>query len=217
MISNNFSILIENKIIDFDPGEVDYLMLSRYKQLIKDNSYFDFVIESKNCGFFYGQSLHMYGFSSVHKFNDIDAVNSLLQSEYGNIIRGLTSFGQDLFGNQFCFNQANSNIVLFNSETGEIEPIASSYIDWVNVLDSDLEYFTGINILENWRSKNQFNFYQRLCPKIPFIMGGEFKVDNLYAGKFPEFLTAYANIAKQIYNLPDGTKVKLNINKDNLK
>ena len=211
MSSNDFGYLIENKITDFDTGEVDYLALSRYKDLIKDKSYFDFVIESKNCGFFYGKSLQMYAFSSLYTFNDIENINSLLKGEYGIVMNGLVSFAQDLFGNQFCFNKNDASIIFFNAETGERESVASSYIDWINVLDDELEYFTGVNVLRTWLSDNLFKFDQRLCPKIPFIMGGEFKVNNLYAGTFPEYIKANSNIAKQVYNLPDGTKVKLNI------
>ncbi len=209
----DFSNFIENKVTNFNSGEVDFLLLSKYKQLVKDNSYFDFVSESKNCGFFYGQSLQVYEYSSAHKFNDIDGINLLLQSEYGNIINGLISFGQDLFGNQFCFDKAQNCIIFFDSETGEKEVIASDYANWIDVVYDRLEYFTGINVLETWLSNNKFSFNQRLCPKIPFIMGGEFKIDNLYAGNFPDSIKAYANIAKQVYNLPNGAQIQLNVSK----
>jgi hypothetical protein len=214
MGTNDFSYFIENKVGSFNSEEVDFILLSKYKQLVKDKTYFDFVIESKNCGFFYGQSLHIYGYAHINKFHDIEYINSLLQDEYGDIFKSLISFGQDLFGNQFCFDIVKNDIVFFNSETGEREVIASGYANWVNVVYERLEYFTGINALKAWLLNNQFDFNQRLCPKVPFIMGGEFKVGNLYAGRFPDFIKAYANIARQVYNLPEGTEVKLNIDKN---
>lgn len=213
MTISDFCDFIENKVTNFNSGEVDFLLLSKYKKLVKDDGYFDFVIESENCGFFYGQSLQIYGLSSDHQFNDIDGINSLLQREYGEIIDGLISFGQDLFGNQFCFDIAQNCIIFFDSETGEREVIASGFASWINVIYDRLEHFTGITVLESWLSNNKFEFNQRLCPKIPFIMGGEFKIDNLYAGNFPDSIKAYANIAKQVYNLPNGAQVKLNISK----
>jgi SMI1/KNR4 family protein SUKH-1 len=206
-----FRYLIKKKVVEFDSEEVDFVLLSKYKQLVKDDSYFDFIIESKNGGFFYSQALHIYGYSNVHKFNDIAYINSLLQGEFGGLFNDLISFGQDLFGNQFCFDIAKNNIVFFDSETGERGVIASDYVDWIKILGERLEYFTGINVLASWLLINQLLFNQRLCPKIPFVLGGEFKVDNLYAGQFPDFISAYANIAKQVKALAEGTKVKLNI------
>jgi hypothetical protein len=56
-------------------------------------------------------------------------------------------------------------IVFFNVETGEREVIASKFADWINVIQDDLEYFTGINVLENWIATNKLDINQRLCPK----------------------------------------------------
>lgn len=209
----NFEFLMRNKLHEFDSGEFDFALLSKYKQLVKDEDYFNFIIESKNGGFFYTQSLHLYGFSGVHKFNDIDYVNSLFRTEYNEIFKDLISFGQDLFGNQFCFDLAENNIIFFDSETGERQTIASDYLGWMKILNERVEYFSGVNILKSWLLNNQFNFDQRLCPKIPFLMGGEFIEGNLYAGRFPDYIRAYANIANQVFGLPEGTKIQLNINR----
>jgi hypothetical protein len=127
-------------------------------------------------------------------------------------MKGLIAFGQDLFGNQFCFTSDTHSIVFFNSETGERETIAIDFEFFLRELYAQFNYYTGIPILKEWLANNQLAFNSRLCPKIPFIMGGEFKIDNLYAGTYPAYMRAYSNIAKQIYNLPDGTKVKLQIN-----
>lgn len=205
--------LINNRTAEFESGEMDFLELSKYKDLIADKDYFEFVVDSKNCGFFYGQSLHVYGYSQIHVYHDMASVNLLLQKEYGDIVAGLVSFAQDLFGNQFCFDTAKSDIVFLDVETGGRDVIAVGFSKWVDVLQDRLQYFTGINVLEEWLLNNQLEFDQRLCPKVPFVMGGEFKVNNLYASAFPNSIKAYANIAKQVYSLPDGTPVKLDIGK----
>jgi len=207
----DFTSLLSNKVNTFISGEMDYSTLAKYQKLILDELYFDFVLASQNGGFFYGQALHIYGYTKVPEFHSIDSVNVLLDKEYGNIFGNLIAFGQDLFGNQFCFDKSSNTIILFNSETGERETLGQKFDGWVRVLYDQLEYLTGIIILENWNSNNHLEFGQRLYPKIPFIMGGEYGVKNLYAAAFPAFLKAYANIARQVYNLPDGTKVKLKI------
>jgi hypothetical protein len=205
--------LIKHKVAGFESGEVDFLELSKYKGLIADKEYFSFVIDSKNGGFFYGQSLHIYGYSQIHAYHDMESINLLLQKEYGDITNGLVSFAQDLFGNQFCFDTAGNNIVFLDVETGGKDVIARDFSSWVDALQERLHYFTGINVLEEWVLNDQLKFDQRLCPKVPFVMGGEFKVNNLYASSFPNSIRAYANIARQVYNLPEGTPVKLNIGK----
>jgi hypothetical protein len=204
---------LENGVGNFVPGEANLHELAKYKQHIKDKDYFDFILDSGNGGFFYGQSLHIYGYSPLHIYHDMDSINLLLQKEYGNIIVGLFSFSQDLFGNQFCFDTVNNSIVFFDIETGSRDIIATDFSKWADVLQERLQYFTGINVLNEWFLNNRLEFNQRLCPKVPFLMGGEFKVDNLYAIAFPDSIKAYANIARQVYNLPDGTPVKLNIGK----
>lgn len=214
MSDNKIKKIIENKISVFKSDEPDFSLLAKCKQLITDYSYFNFILESNNGGYFYEQSLHIYSYSHRFDFNDIEYVNALLKQEYGEIINGLLAFGEDVFGNQFCFDTINNNtIIFFDSETGEKTVIATGFINWVQVLQDRLEYYTGINILREWNLNSPLEINQRLFPKKPFVMGGDFTVNNLYSAAFPSYIKAYANIARQIYNLPEGTPVKLVIDK----
>ncbi|MCW3087229.1 MAG: hypothetical protein JWQ78_615 [Sediminibacterium sp.] len=206
--------LIDNKVRDLYSGEPDFMLLSVYKDLIHDPAYFDFIIESQNGGFFYKQSLHIYSYSHNRDFNDIAYVNDFLAREYAEMFEGLRAFGQDLFGNQFCFDTADKKIVFFNTETGKRETIANDFIDWLQVLYRHFGYYVGLTLLKEWLSRNQLSFNQRLCPKTPFVAGGEFKVSNLYTGNFPDFLLSYVMIARQVYHFPEGTTVKIEIKKD---
>jgi hypothetical protein len=206
-----FSTIIDSKVGGVDSLDFDYQLMSKYKSVLFDNSYFDFIIESGNGGFFFQQSLCIYGFYSKKIFNSIEYINKLVEREYGNISKGLIVFAQDIFGNQFAFNQNIEKIVFFNIETGEQEAVASSFIEWISVLLNDLEYFTGLNLVVSWKKKNSLAFDERLCAKKPFVIGGEYSLNNLYASKFPDYLVANANIAWQVYNLPDGTDIKLKI------
>ena len=213
MSKRNIKNLIENKAANFESGEINFIELSKFKNVIKDKDYFEFIIDSGNGGYFYGQSLQVYGYSQHHAYHDIESVNALLQKEYGNIADGLIAFAQDLFGNQFCFDTVNDSIIFFDVEIGKRDVTETSFSKWTDILDDKLQYFTGIKVFEEWILNNHLEFNQRLCPKVPFVMGGEFKVANLYASTFPDSIKAYANIARQVYNLPDGTPVKLNIGK----
>lgn len=52
---------------------------------------------------------------------------------------------------------------------------------------------------------------QRLVPKLPFVAGGEFEVDNLYAADAVEGMRARGNLAVQIRDLPDGAQISYRI------
>ena len=51
----------------------------------------------------------------------------------------------------------------------------------------------------------------RLIPKTPFILGGEYNVENLFAFDAVKGMRYRADIWKQIRNLPDGASVQLKV------
>ena len=211
MTNNNYNKLINSKVSESLALEFDFNLLSKYKSKIKDDEYFDFIIATNNGGFFFQKSLHIYGFANELDFHNIDCINTLLHREYASIAKGLTAFAQDLLGNQFCFQTRSRKVTFFNVETGERNDIAEGFSDWINVLLSDLEYLTCLPMAQAWQESGQLHFHQRLCPKHPFIIGGEYTISNVYAATFPNYIKANANIARQIFDLPNGTRVKLKI------
>lgn len=208
---NRFSKILETKSIDFNSSEVDYETAAGLKKLITDSDYYDFIIKSVNGGFFFNRSLHIFGFCNFPDFHSVRSINKLLSSEYNLISQNLLSFAQDIFGNQFSFDLTSCEVNFFNIETGERKIIASNFAGWVEAILQDTEYLTGIRISEAWQSNNKLEFNQRLCPKIPFILGGKYSLDNLYATDFPNFFKTNAAIAIQVFNLPDGTEFKIEI------
>jgi hypothetical protein len=48
-------------------------------------------------------------------------------------------------------------------------------------------------------------------PKTPFFMGGEYKLENLWAGNPLEGMRLKGDLAIQTRDLPSGTRVRLNI------
>jgi hypothetical protein len=210
MNSEKYVKIIENRVKGFKSPTLDLSLLSNYKQLIKDDKYVDFISEC-NGGFFFNGALHIYGYSNQYDFHDVNYINQILQEEYGAIVKGLLSFGQDIFGNQFAFDLLGKEVVFLNIETGEKEILSKEFASWLDVLLNQMDYFTGYKLASAWHADNQLGFNQRLCPKMPFILGGNYTLGNLYAGTFPDFIKAAANIARQVYNLPEGTNFKITI------
>lgn len=200
------NVLKENVTVGFVPPEVNFNDVELTKKIISDEYYFDYITTILNGGLYFKGSLHLYGFCKSPLFHSILEVNEVFRREYGVIAEGKFLFGQDIFANQFAF--AANGIVSINAESGDSDFLARDFKDWLELLSEDREYLTGINLQMDWESvKPRLQNDQRLCAKKPFVIGGEFTIDNLYAQVFPKYLMSNANIARQIYGKPDGTKV----------
>ena len=201
--------LNENRDRDFQVPAIDIDVIKEMSTGILDKEYLAFIKDVSNGGFFFEGSLHLYGFCKSPTYHNIKFVNSIISYEYGKFSEGLVFFGQEALGNQFAFT--NKGIAIFNIETAGIEIIAKDFNSWLQILKNDLEYLTARNLLISWKRNEEIRYDQRLCAKKPFIIGGEYSVENLYPQFFPTYLSSNANIAKQIHDLPDGTEINIKI------
>jgi hypothetical protein len=198
-------ILSSNLTREFKAPEFLASEMELIRPFVNDQSYLDYL-DACNGGLYFGGSLHLYGVCRRPLFHSIAEVNRILLKEYGGIVRGAFSFGQDLFANQLVFTA--KGVASLNGETGDLDFLARDFSDWLDLLSEDVEYLTGVNLLREWEIElGKLQHDQRLCAKIPFVMGGEFKVDSLYPQIFPKYILSNANIARQIYGKPDGTGV----------
>lgn len=135
--------------------------------------------------------------------------NSLWRNRYKNLANDCVFFAEDVFGGQFCIK--DSRVYTFDPETGFLEYLADGIDSWAQVLINDYEVLTGYPLAHQWQIKNgQIPAGKRLLPKLPFILGGEFEIDNLYLADAVKGMISRANIANQIKDLPDGAKIKFN-------
>jgi hypothetical protein len=195
------------------PSEVDSLVLRKCASTIKSKDYLEFISSIGNGGFFFGQSLQFYSLIREKSFRSIISVNELLTQEFDFLFKGLYSFAQDVFGNQFVFND-EGQISLFNIESRSCDIVAQNFKESLSILINDIDYYAGITYGKMWKGEYELSLDQRIQPKIPFVIGGEYKLDNFYVNNYPAYLSYNADIAKQIYNLKDGEKVKLRIKFD---
>lgn len=189
--------------------EVNFDALSECQKLIIDNDYFYFVTEVSNGGFFLNSSLQFYSFIKKEDFRNIEFVNSIFQHSYGKLFSNLYTIAQDVFGNQFVFNKSTNSFQFFNIETADAELMGQNFEEFIKKLLSDIDFYSGRDYKEMWNQDMKPN--QRLCPKKPFIIGGEYEVTNFYASEFPKYIEYFSDIAKQLHELPDGTPIKLRI------
>jgi hypothetical protein len=175
---------------------------------IQDSACTEFLNKGYD-GFYFSKALHIYGLSQDN-FHDIDHINAAFKEEYGFLDKIPYFFACDLFGNQFGFD--SKEIVFFNLETCKSEPVAKNFEDWMGVIIEKSNYYSGESILLDWENVlSPIELNQRLVPRTPFVIGGEYSPKNMLAVDCIKTINYNASIARQIYNVPDGTLIELKV------
>ncbi len=168
------------------------------------------LLFGKNGFLCFESALHVFpsggGEISLEAWN----ARALWRGAYDDMANGILFFAQDVFGNQFGI--AGREIISFDAETGEVEVIANSIQKWAEAVLADFEYMTGYPLAHSWQKKNGgLLTHERLVAKQPFVLGGEFDVENLYAMDATNSMRFRGELALQIRDLPDGTSIELKV------
>ena len=143
---------------------------------------------------------------SLYEWNQ----SNLWRNEYGQLGRDFLFFAQDAFANQYCLR--DKQIWLFEVETGESNTITDSLEGWAKHILDNYKVLTGYPLLHEWQLLNgAINVGKRLLPKIPFVLGGKYTVDNLVDCNSVSVMKTMGNLAIQINDLPDGSKIEFKI------
>jgi hypothetical protein len=160
-------------------------------------------------GVFFENSMIIYPyFNTVGGYN-YGKVNNFISETY-KLDKEILCFGCDLFGNQFIFY--SEKVYLFDIESAEIELLANDFLSFCELFNDPehFYYLTGWNVLSEWVNLHgRFSIENRLSPKFPFLIGGNYVIDNLYVFDFYKRIDYAASIYHQIKDLPDGTPVQL--------
>jgi len=141
---------------------------------------------------------------SLERWNSDD----LWRHEYGGLADGLLFFAEDVFCVQFAI--APNGVFRFDPETGVRTWMAPDLDGWADIILSDFALQTGWPLAHDWQVRNgPIPPGCCLAPKIPFVLGGEYAVDALWACNRVERLRFGAALAVQLRNLPPGTRVEL--------
>lgn len=160
------------------------------------------ILNSKNGFYAFEGALHFF---SDKEYQDYD----LWKESYKGLADDIKCFAEDAFGNKFSIK--DNAIYFFDAETAETEFLADTLEEWAKLILDDYNYHTAFPLIDKWQKKNGIlPVKSRLVPKKPFIMGGEYSVDNLYAMDSTKSMQYRGEIASQIKNLPDGSKVNIN-------
>jgi hypothetical protein len=170
------------------------------------------LLAKKNGFFAFESALRVFPSRTVSSSWGLDDWNSqtLWKEEYGGLADGLNCFAEDIFGVQFCF--AEREIWKFDPETGELERLAADLDEWASKILLDYRGLTGFQISHNWqKAHGPLEARNRLMPKVPFVLGGKYELDNLVAISSERLMRNMGNLAHQISSLPDGSTIKFKI------
>lgn len=171
------------------------------------------MLQKKNGFYAFESALHVFPLMSDPE-SGLEAWNSgsLWRDAYEDMAEGLLFFAEDVLQDQFCLSVRKDGIWRFYAETGQTEHLADSIEDWAGVILMGYPRETGWPFVRDWQAKNgPLPLGKRLMPKTPFFLGGEYNVENLWAGNPLEGMRLKADLAMQTRNLPEGAQVKLNV------
>lgn len=115
-------------------------------------------------------------------------------------------FAEDIFGNQFALR--DEAVQKFDAETSELEPFARTISEWAEAVMRNYEYETGHPVGHEWQGAHgALPPGHRLCPRLPFVCGGEFSATNLVALEEVVGMRARGNLARELRTCPDGTQI----------
>jgi hypothetical protein len=170
------------------------------------------LLTAKNGFYVFESALHVFpsqSSSSEIGLTDWNAID-LWKDEYQGMVDDAVFFAEDIFGHQFCAKM--DGIYTFDPETGMSRRLSADFEGWAAAILGDFNALTGFSLAHEWQSASgQLAAGMRLVPKIPFIAGGEFSVQNLYALDSVKAMRLRGSIAVQMRDVPDGGAIGLRL------
>jgi len=169
------------------------------------------LLQAKNGFYAFESALHVFPLADDSE-TGLEAWNALSswRCGYEDLADGLLFFAEDILQDQFCLSTKESGILRFYAETGQTVSVANSVEEWASMILSDYRQETGWPFAHDWQTKHgPLPPGKRLMPKIPFFLGGDYNIDNLWVGDPLEGMRVKADLAIQTRKLPEGAQVRL--------
>ncbi|WP_315770064.1 MULTISPECIES: hypothetical protein [unclassified Bradyrhizobium] len=167
------------------------------------------LLQIKNGFYAFESALHLLSSRACEADIGLDIWNSagLWKGEYQGLADGFLFFAEDIFGLQFGISK--DGISQFDPETGAATVIAGDLDGWACALLRDYDFLTGYSIAHSWQMANgPLAPGLRLVPKVPFVAGGKYELDNLYSLEAVKSMKLRADLAVRIRDLPDGATIR---------
>jgi hypothetical protein len=169
-------------------------------------------LRQKNGFYAFESALHVFPACRAEKIMDLKKWNDpkLWIEHYNDMALNILFFAEGIFGDQFGIK--DGEIVRFEAETGMIEHVATNLEEWTALILNDYKYQTGYPLAHEWqKTHGPIHPGQRLVAIIPFVLGGNFDISNLFALDAAKAMRYHGDLAGQIRHAPNGTKIKFEI------
>ena len=163
---------------------------------------------SRRNGFYaFESALHVFPQGRRAGIMDLETWNSdsFWRDRFGAFTLGCFFFAEDIFCNQFCLR--GSKVCVFDPETARIEELAPDIEAWARLVLDDYRVLTGWPLAHEWQVRNgTLPPGKRLAPTIPFLLGGAYELDNLWACDAIDRMNICAEMYAQIGHASAGDK-----------
>jgi hypothetical protein len=167
------------------------------------------LLSDVNGFYVFESALHVLPARSGTHYTDLERWNrpDVWKVSYGKDLEGILCFAEDVFGGQFCI--FSDSIWYFKPESGEHTQFSSTLEEWAKSIIDDYDLRTGFSLAHQWQQLHgPLPIGQRLVPKQPFVLGGEFVPQNLVAYDAALGMRVRGELARQIRDLPDGSQFR---------
>ncbi|GAA2997630.1 SMI1/KNR4 family protein [Actinokineospora diospyrosa] len=171
------------------------------------------LLGRRNGFYAFESALHVFGLGAAES-PDLERWNAgeCWRDAYAGSAEGYLFFAEDVFGFQYAVSADGERVVLFDPETAGVERVADSLGAWAAEVLAEADYRTGHPLARAWQERfGALPPGSRLLPKMPFVAGGKYEVDNLYLLDAVEGMRVRGSIAVQIRDLPEGTPIRFEI------
>jgi hypothetical protein len=203
-------LAISSAALSGQAAAVDFGEMGDYGSLGKE---LESLLRLRNGFYAFESALHVFSTGPVAgKEMTLSQWNTfpLWRFEYAELADRTLFFAEDAFGNQFCLH--GGRVCSFDAETGEMNSLSKDIQGWVQQILSDYAVLTGHPLMHLWQEKNgSIPAGARLMPKIPFVLGGQYSLENLYALSAVSAMKTRGNLARQLKDLPDGSQVEFRV------
>jgi hypothetical protein len=115
-------------------------------------------------------------------------------------------FAEDVFACQFGIGK--ETVLKLNPESGNIDEHSACLEEWAGKILADYDAETGWSLAREWQQTNgPLPLGHRLLGKRPFVLGGDYSLDNLVAVDGWVAMEKLGYLFNQIKNVPDGNRV----------
>lgn len=203
MISTAWKAIIEHSGTPLEPSPPS-IKLEEYR-------FMEGLLFKRNGFMAFGGALRIFPYvvKKDKKHRDLVSWNEFMlwKYMYGDALKNKICFAENFLGDQFCYSK--NGVEVFEIDTKQSTHLSNSIDELGDVFFSDDNNIFVELFAECQEKYGIIDSETHLCPLKPFILGGEYLVDNFRPLNCIESIKSRAELANQLADLDEGTPVSI--------